>query len=382
MASSSSSSSSNSIPSKTKNKLIELKLKLNQDYSSITFFLKCFLYGELTILPNLIRILITFISNNNNKNKKTTKEIRNLFKNLFQVIFNSFKPNSFPFAFAVTLAGTKFGEDKIEILIRKLYSNYLNLNERNNLKGKTALEGISVENKLKFDEKVIKTLTTFISSTLAALISISLLQSSSSNNKKRLLNPLTTIKSLSEENLSPSPYPSLLHSNSSSSSSSFKYSNSGISTPTATSKTINQSPTLDLTLFIFVRAADSLIRLTYEYLKSSPTFASPSPSSSSGNNSNIKLRKRNLILSLLASQADTLLFILSVSRIIWCFFYLPELLPRNYNLWIKNLARFDSRLLNLLQFARKGEYVYGEIPSEKVRIMSEGIAKSLGREPE
>ena len=67
-------------------------------------------------------------------------------------------------------------------------------------------------------------------------------------------------------------------------------------------------------------------------------------------------------------------------------FYYPEKLNPSYSRWISQLARLDrelpwqplqmqslllkgstARLLKLLQYAKAGEYVYGQMPSKKVR---------------
>jgi hypothetical protein len=90
-------------------------------------------------------------------------------------------------------------------------------------------------------------------------------------------------------------------------------------------------------------------------------------------------------------------------------FYRPNQLPPSYNRWIATLARMDPRLLvrllvterrsnlkdrntnpppsllfcaqELLQYARRGEYVYGKKPHKEVELMCEGIAGALGRDP-
>jgi hypothetical protein len=64
-----------------------------------------------------------------------------------------------------------------------------------------------------------------------------------------------------------------------------------------------------------------------------------------------------------------------------CWFYLPERLPASYNKWILALARMDPRLLRLLQYARSGEYVYGQKPSPEVLKMCQEIAANAGSEP-
>lgn len=59
-------------------------------------------------------------------------------------------------------------------------------------------------------------------------------------------------------------------------------------------------------------------------------------------------------------------------------FYIPEALPASYNRWIAKLARMDYRLLNLLRYARGGEYVYGKEPSLEVATLTGEIATAMG----
>lgn len=37
----------------------------------------------------------------------------------------------------------------------------------------------------------------------------------------------------------------------------------------------------------------------------------------------------------------------------------------------------DPRLLQVLRYARNGEYVYGQQPSREVEVMCEGIARTM-----
>lgn len=75
-------------------------------------------------------------------------------------------------------------------------------------------------------------------------------------------------------------------------------------------------------------------------------------------------------------------FVRLTSRYLLAGFYEKEKLPPSYNQWIQRLARMDPRLLALLQYARKGEYVYGQVPSAAVAKMSAGIAAQLGQPAE
>jgi hypothetical protein len=61
-------------------------------------------------------------------------------------------------------------------------------------------------------------------------------------------------------------------------------------------------------------------------------------------------------------------------------FYFPEKLPPSYNRWILQLARMDKRLLELLRYARTGDFVYGQKPNAEVLKMCHGIAAGAGKD--
>lgn len=70
-----------------------------------------------------------------------------------------------------------------------------------------------------------------------------------------------------------------------------------------------ESATMDLTLFLLVRATDTLLRAMYE-------------KTSMG---------KNKVAQFLADRGDTLLFVLASWRIMWVWFYKPWLLPPSYD---------------------------------------------------
>ncbi|TFK57302.1 hypothetical protein OE88DRAFT_1715986 [Heliocybe sulcata] len=125
-------------------------------------------------------------------------------------------------------------------------------------------------------------------------------------------------------------------------------------------------PTLDLTLLMFVRAMDVGVQACLlKYANS----ASP------GKEQEAKERRRKLI-----RHSDALLFWMSSARIMWCFFYQPERLPRSYVKWITSLADIDSRLVYTLRAIRSRDWVYGKKSPKLLTSMAEdiGIPKSWG----
>ncbi|KAJ7169894.1 hypothetical protein C8R46DRAFT_216928 [Mycena filopes] len=60
----------------------------------------------------------------------------------------------------------------------------------------------------------------------------------------------------------------------------------------------------------------------------------------------------------LRTQIDSFVFWACSARIMWCFFYEPQRLPRSYVKWIGTLAGLDSRLLEALRVIRAKEWSY------------------------
>ncbi|KAL1985080.1 hypothetical protein VTN96DRAFT_8315 [Rasamsonia emersonii] len=102
--------------------------------------------------------------------------------------------------------------------------------------------------------------------------------------------------------------------------------------------------TLDLTLFSFTRALDVVACIAWDRWKSRR-----------------KSRNRWTRVESMAPQlADAGLFAGSAAVVMWAWFYLPERLPRSYAKWIGEAAQVDSRLIEALRRARRGEFVYGK----------------------
>ncbi|KAH8102666.1 hypothetical protein BXZ70DRAFT_1059407 [Cristinia sonorae] len=110
------------------------------------------------------------------------------------------------------------------------------------------------------------------------------------------------------------------------------------------------SPTLDLTLLLFVRAMDVIVRATV--LRSASVEGGKGNQDAEANDANVERRR------LWTSRLDAFVFWASSARIMWCFFYQSERLPRSYNKWIMTLANIDPRILAALRGIRLGDIRY------------------------
>ncbi|KAH8922946.1 hypothetical protein BT69DRAFT_1297544 [Atractiella rhizophila] len=124
------------------------------------------------------------------------------------------------------------------------------------------------------------------------------------------------------------------------------------------------SESLSLTLFSLVRALDTAFRILYRKLSALEAFDS---------------QRSQALLDEIAKLGDIFLFWISSWRIMWVWFYQPELLPPSYVLWISRLSRVDHRLLQVLRHARAGEWQYGKrpIPGSAADLVTTGLAKSM-----
>ncbi|THV04945.1 hypothetical protein K435DRAFT_746322 [Dendrothele bispora CBS 962.96] len=134
-------------------------------------------------------------------------------------------------------------------------------------------------------------------------------------------------------------------------------------TPSPPSEQGRVSPTLDLTLLLVVRALDVVVQqfvmrrseiLAYSRLKE----RQPQPERLREQQIQEEKVKKRMALT---TSIDALLFWACSARIMWCFFYEPQRLPRSYVKWINSLASVDSRLLRALQLIRerKWSYIHG-----------------------
>ncbi|KAL6309966.1 hypothetical protein BKA93DRAFT_177888 [Sparassis latifolia] len=125
-------------------------------------------------------------------------------------------------------------------------------------------------------------------------------------------------------------------------------------------------PTLDLTLLILVRALDFIVQATLGRIA---RFDELDPKRTPEQ----KEKRRRL----LHSRLDALVFWMSSARIMWCFFYQPERLPRSYNKWIMTLANIDPRILATLRALRSGDWSYRLHYSTQPDLVS-SLSRDLG----
>lgn len=102
--------------------------------------------------------------------------------------------------------------------------------------------------------------------------------------------------------------------------------------------------TIDLTLFAFSRAADTIIGQLWTRRKARK----------------VQANSWRWYDRLISYQADASMFAVSCALIMWAWVYVPERLPKAYNRWITTAAAIDSRLPDLLRRARWGEFLYGQ----------------------
>lgn len=125
------------------------------------------------------------------------------------------------------------------------------------------------------------------------------------------------------------------------------------------------SPTLDLTLLLVVRALDSVVQ-SFIHARSGGKDQKTHRSHSAVEPKLVKdllekerWKRRRAFGEKLSMKVDALLFWACSARIMWCFFYEPQRLPRSYVKWINALANVDPRLLKTLNLLRVGKWSYG-----------------------
>ncbi|KAF8078617.1 hypothetical protein FPV67DRAFT_1557883 [Lyophyllum atratum] len=136
-------------------------------------------------------------------------------------------------------------------------------------------------------------------------------------------------------------------------------------TPSVTSAQTNRpSDTLDLTLLLLVRAADALLQILIR--KATDKFPSGAEDRRDSSHVNAGLMGETLVkdesrqekAKLLTSRIDAFVFWACSARIMWCFFYEPQRLPRSYVKWIATLANLDTRVVQALRLLRDGGWSY------------------------
>ncbi|RPD82545.1 hypothetical protein L226DRAFT_607652 [Lentinus tigrinus ALCF2SS1-7] len=127
------------------------------------------------------------------------------------------------------------------------------------------------------------------------------------------------------------------------------------------------SPTLDLSLLFLVRAMDSLVQLAL--FKPSETSESLLPAA--------VREKKKAERRKWSTRLDALVFWACSARIMWCFFYEPDMLPRSYNKWIMTVANIDPRILMALRGIRDGTYSYKRGTSSPPDLLT-SFSQTLG----
>ncbi|KAK0465020.1 uncharacterized protein EV420DRAFT_1626957 [Desarmillaria tabescens] len=124
------------------------------------------------------------------------------------------------------------------------------------------------------------------------------------------------------------------------------------------------SRTLDLTLLLFVRAVDAPVQ-SFVYKRSSRVRVRERSVDVEHRPDLLRqrlLREKHQTtrgdIRGLTARIDALVFWACSARIMWCFFYQPERLPRSYVKWINALANVDARLLRALRLIYEGKWSY------------------------
>ncbi|GAA5850225.1 hypothetical protein JCM8547_001049 [Rhodosporidiobolus lusitaniae] len=243
------------------------------------------------------------------------------------------RANGLAVAFAVAVGGIEWA-DQAEPLVRTAYEAMVGKARRGKGKARETDETLKAERiRAEQDERNIKALSTFVASSVSSLLALLILQSP--RRRPRLARSTPPVPAL---DFNVTPY-----------------------IPVESAQAPVQSPTLDLTLFIFVRAADTLVRLSHE--RAPPARGRFAP-----------------FLRFAAEHGDVLLFSAASSRVMWSWFYRSDELPPSYSKFILQLARMDPRLLQLLRYARAGRFVYGKEPDEEVSKMCAEIAAHAGQD--
>lgn len=281
----------------------------NADPSTLPFLRAYALGFAFESVPSFIRIFLSLVVRRKGAPRAS---ILAVLASLLRVVGKGLNPRGgLATALGVAVGGGKWGESRVEPFVRKLYLRALRrVRERREGRGSFKGKGVEDDESIAKDraleeqhERSIKQLSTFVASTFASLVSISLLQASPQYSRPKPCSP--TLDDL-QFVPSPSPYPSLLVETP-------RPSSKALSSTSPSSKLpVAQSPTLDITLFVFVRAADTIVRAIYEH-------------------TGVTSGRAGKLVASAASQADTLVFWISTWRIMWCWFYSPHLLPPSYN---------------------------------------------------
>ncbi|KAL2872740.1 uncharacterized protein BJX67DRAFT_17035 [Aspergillus lucknowensis] len=118
--------------------------------------------------------------------------------------------------------------------------------------------------------------------------------------------------------------------------------------------------TMDLTLFTFTRALDSIACVSWAWSR--------------------QKRKHDprwsRVDSIIPRLGDSAVFAASAAVVMWAWFYVPERLPRSYRKWIGDVAKVDERLIEALRRARRSVFVYGKDTGQASLL--ESMCKDFG----
>lgn len=243
-----------------------------------------------SVVPSLLRIILGGLLK---RKGAAPSGLLVVLKEVLVAMVKGLSPRGLAMAFGISVGGAKWGEGRMEPLVRRVYESVLRSKKGANGRVDGGKDDDEVATRA-YHDKMIERLSTWAAATIASLVSITLLQSS-----PRYRRPaLGGSGSLAGEELEygPSPYPSLVAPNPRPASNVTRASSS---TTKFQKFVVPQSPTLDITLFILVRAADTLVRGIYEY-------------------TGVTNGRAGAVVAFVASQADTLVFWLSCWRIMWC----------------------------------------------------------------
>jgi hypothetical protein len=242
------------------------------------------------VVPSLLRIILGGLLKR--KGAAPSSGLLGVLREVLVAMVKGLSPRGLAMAFGVSVGGAKWGESRVEPFVRRMYERVLRSRKGANAKVDGGKEDDVATH--AYHERMISSLSTWAAATIASLVSITLLQSS-----PRYRRPaLGGSGSLAGDELEygPSPYPSLVAPDPGPASNVTRASSS---TTKFQKSVVPQSPTLDITLFILVRAADTLVRGIYEY-------------------TGVTNGRGGAVVAFVASQADTLVFWLSCWRIMWC----------------------------------------------------------------
>lgn len=202
-------------------------------------FLRAYAIGfAATVIPSLVKVLLSL------KRRQGSQVLLQLLK----AIGKGFSPRGLALAFGISVGGAQWGESRVEGVVRRAYLSALHQVQARRKSQQAKIESMedaeeAARKETAKHEAIIKALSTFVSATVASLVSITLLQSRRSRSSRQAQEPdlalgFSPYEALSGPQTGPTPI---------------------LPRPRAMSRRpAVQSPTLDLTLFIFVRAGESI----------------------------------------------------------------------------------------------------------------------------